>query len=74
MIYTWHFMMLSWKQVVGGDVYTGVESLALELYASEEHGGYWGLHDEGVILRTLFGLLFWYDTPPSHSKSGKCGF
>lgn len=55
-------------------MYTGVEALALELYASEEHGGYWGLHDEGTILRTLFGLLFWYDTPPSHSKSGKCGF
>ena len=37
----------------------GVEELALQFYASEEGGGWRGMHSEGGIWATLFGLLLW---------------
>mmetsp|Transcript_4226 Transcript_4226/g.11389 ORF Transcript_4226/g.11389 Transcript_4226/m.11389 type:complete len:344 (-) Transcript_4226:863-1894(-) len=37
----------------------GVEELALEWYASEAGGKWQGLHCEGGIWATLFGLLMW---------------
>lgn len=46
-------------QDVGRELYTNVEALALQQYASDEMGGWWGVHDEGTVLRTLFGLLMW---------------
>lgn len=36
-----------------------VEDLALQHYAQMEHGGWRGIHCEGSIFRTLYGLLFW---------------
>lgn len=36
-----------------------VEELALQHYASEEGGGWQGLHSEGGVWATLFGLLLW---------------
>ncbi|KAL2651124.1 hypothetical protein R1flu_019252 [Riccia fluitans] len=36
-----------------------VEELALQYYASEEGGGWEGVHCEGGVLLTLFGLLMW---------------
>jgi hypothetical protein len=36
-----------------------VEQLALQHYASEEGGGWQGLHCEGGVWATLFGLLLW---------------
>ena len=36
-----------------------VEELALRHYAQPEHGGWSGVHDEGGVVRTLFGLLLW---------------
>ncbi|KAG6543623.1 hypothetical protein Mapa_014986 [Marchantia paleacea] len=37
----------------------GVEELALQYYASEEGGGWQGVHCEGGVWLTLFGLLMW---------------
>lgn len=37
----------------------GVEELALQYYASEEGGGWEGMHSEGGVWRMLFGLLMW---------------
>lgn len=37
----------------------GVEELALEWYASDEGGGWKGVHSEGGVWCTLFGLLMW---------------
>ena len=34
-----------------------VEVLSLQEY--DKAGGWWGLHEEGMLLRMLFGLLFW---------------
>lgn len=36
-----------------------VEEYALQHYATPEHGGWTGLHCEGGVWATLFGLLFW---------------
>jgi hypothetical protein len=36
-----------------------VEQLALQHYASEEGGGWQGLHCEGGVWAALFGLLLW---------------
>lgn len=36
-----------------------VEELALEHYASAEGGGWVGVHSEGGVWATLFGLLMW---------------
>lgn len=36
-----------------------VEQLALEHYASEEEGSWWGVHCEGGMVRALFGILMW---------------
>jgi len=36
-----------------------VEDLALEHYASEAGGGWRGIHAEGGVWATLFGLLMW---------------
>lgn len=36
-----------------------VEQLALQHYASQEGGGWQGMHSEGGIWATLFGLLVW---------------
>lgn len=36
-----------------------VEELALQHYASEEGGGWQGLHCEGGVWATLFTLLLW---------------
>ena len=36
-----------------------VEELALEHYAGQEGGGWKGLHCEGGVWVTLFGLLMW---------------
>lgn len=36
-----------------------VEELALQHYASEEAGGWHGMHSEGGVWGTLFGLLLW---------------
>jgi Fanconi-associated nuclease 1 len=36
-----------------------VEGLALQHYASEEGGGWQGLHCEGGVWAMLFGLLLW---------------
>ena len=41
------------------DEMCSVEELALQHYASEEGGGWVGVHDEGAVLRTLFGLSLW---------------
>ena len=43
-----------------GNQCTG-EELALQHYASEGEGSWWGLHCEGSVIRTLFGLLLWDD-------------
>ncbi|BBM97433.1 fanconi-associated nuclease 1 [Marchantia polymorpha subsp. ruderalis] len=37
----------------------GVEELALQYYASEEGGAWQGVHCEGGVWLTLFGLLMW---------------
>ncbi|KAL3700576.1 hypothetical protein R1sor_018598 [Riccia sorocarpa] len=37
----------------------GVEELALQYYASEEGGCWEGVHCEGGVILTLFGLLMW---------------
>ncbi|KAG0617281.1 hypothetical protein M758_5G178400 [Ceratodon purpureus] len=37
----------------------GVEELALQYYASEEGGGWEGMHSEGGVWMMLFGLLMW---------------
>jgi Fanconi-associated nuclease 1 len=37
----------------------GVEELALQYYASEEGGRWQGMHSEGGVWMTLFGLLMW---------------
>ncbi|KIK55162.1 hypothetical protein GYMLUDRAFT_76710 [Collybiopsis luxurians FD-317 M1] len=47
-----------WKTIDGADT-CNVEQRALQYYASEEGGGYQGLHSETCILTTVFGLLFW---------------
>jgi Fanconi-associated nuclease 1 len=36
-----------------------VEELALQYYASEDGGEWQGLHSEGGVWMTLFGLLMW---------------
>jgi hypothetical protein len=36
-----------------------VEELALQHYATPEGGGWQGLHSEGGVWATLFGLLMW---------------
>jgi Fanconi-associated nuclease 1 len=36
-----------------------VEELALQHYASDAGGGWCGLHSEGGVWATLFGLLLW---------------
>jgi Fanconi-associated nuclease 1 len=36
-----------------------VEQLALQHYASQEAGGWQGLHCEGGVWATLFTLLLW---------------
>lgn len=36
-----------------------VEQLALQHYASQEGGGWQGMHSEGGVWATLFGLLLW---------------
>ena len=41
-----------------GDV-VGVEQLALEFFEEEGHGSWRGVHTEGTLWRTLFGVLFW---------------
>jgi len=38
-----------------------VEQLALQHYARQDAGSWWGLHCEGSVIRTLFGLLLWDD-------------
>jgi Fanconi-associated nuclease 1 len=37
----------------------GVEELALQYYASEDGGEWQGMHSEGGVWMTLFGLLMW---------------
>jgi hypothetical protein len=41
------------------DALGSVEELALQHYASPIGGGWQGVHDEGDVLRTLFGLTLW---------------
>ncbi|KAI3439047.1 hypothetical protein D9Q98_001457 [Chlorella vulgaris] len=41
------------------DEQCGVEELALQYYATDEAGGWQGVHSEGGIWATLFGLLLW---------------
>ncbi len=36
-----------------------MEELALQYYASEEGGRWQGMHSEGGVWMTLFGLLMW---------------
>ena len=36
-----------------------VEELAMQHYAAPEQGGWRGVHCEGSLWTTLFGLLFW---------------
>ena len=42
----------------------GVEELALQYYASEEGGGWEGMHSEGGVWMMLFGLLMWETNVP----------
>ena len=50
----------------------GVEELALDYYASAQGGGWRGMHCEGGVWATLFGLLLCVFQ--QQLGSGKCSF